>query len=162
VIGEHVVILLSRRLGDSDCCMYLMNKSNNRTVSCIVENEGFISENDSRYKIAKLSKEYHIFNSYFVLHNPDNSGPGSMCFDIQTNSPQITIATLNTCCNKWQRAIDQESRSPLNKAGPNYTLDIMLVERNPEERYIVDVDSTFNILPKKWPKGSQNLLNIGM
>jgi hypothetical protein len=157
VIGEHVVILLSR---DPDCCMYLMNKSDNRTVSCIVENEGFISEKDSRYKIASLSKEYHIFNSYFVLHNPDNTGAGSMCFDIHTIAP--TIATLNTCCNKWQRAIDQESRSPLNKAGPRYTLDIMLVERNPEDRYIVDVDSTFDILPKKWPKGSQNLLNIGM
>ena len=137
---------------DRGCCFYLKRKPNNSTVSCIVKTD------EKLYNISEMSKNFDI---YYIAHQTlhyYNKDKGHTCKEfIRDNQKNlVTHPMLDSCCNNWQRVIQQESRViTMNdtKMGPTKTLDIMLVE------YFSTNDSMKDVAP--WSKGTQTIMSIG-
>ena len=121
-------------------------------MSCIV--------NAAAENISRLSEDYNIYHEAWdglQLYNQDAGHLGSLgCHDFSREDASLPHEMLDTCCNNWQNVINQKSRGFLAHtdsrgiAGvPTETLDIMLVEYS-------------ELTNTTWPKGTQQILTIGM
>ena len=118
-------------------------------MSCIV--------NAAAENISRLSEDYNIYHEASEGLQWYNQDAGHVCHEFsRPGDASLPHSMLDTCCNNWQNVINQKSRGFLAHtdsrgiAGvPTETLDIMLVEYS-------------ELTNTTWPKGTQQILTIGM
>ena len=122
-------------------------------MSCIV--------NAAAENISRLSEDYNIYHEAWDGLQLYNQDAGHFCHEYSREDASLPHPMLDTCCNNWQNVINQKSRGFLAHtdsrgiAGvPTETLDIMLVE------YFELTNKPKAVEP--WPKGTQQILTIGM